>query len=166
LPGPTELWSDPLKDCSVQVCSARVLQAGEAVAVFQPDQRALSSPGAEVWRIVEGPSRFIPRPDERVVDLQWFQASDMEHLSVVRKDGSVEKIPGPVGRWQDPSGEIESISVCPSIRVASNECVVLFRRLCSPKPAQHSETQEPVPLVQPNTTSHCPRTRPTCSGRR
>jgi hypothetical protein len=68
VPGPANVWLDPVDHESVAVANALVLDANEAVVVYRHTDSKIDR------RVLRGPARFVPTADEWLHDFSWHGA--------------------------------------------------------------------------------------------
>ena len=79
LPGPKQLHMDPTKHASIHVRDAILVNANEALVIYGNSEKG-GSQGEKLKPIVEGgferrvlygPTRYVPKPDEWIHEFSW-----------------------------------------------------------------------------------------------
>ena len=90
LPGPIQLHLDPTKHASIHVREAVLVNANEALVIYGNGERGdgveekLKPIGFE-RRVLYGPTRYVPKPDEWVHEFSWH-GSDPNNKTAKVKD--------------------------------------------------------------------------------
>jgi len=122
LPGPVELFFHPVLHEKIEVEQAIAIDAGTALLVYTRDEA-----DKVTWRVLRGPARFVPQPNQWLKPLPLHTAGEDEYLIVRHRDGRTEHVPGPAAIHEDPV-EHEAIRVEQAIPISTHEAVVVYGR--------------------------------------
>ncbi|MEM1099698.1 MAG: hypothetical protein AAF593_03105 [Planctomycetota bacterium] len=122
LPGPTELFFDPVAHETIDVEAVTALDAGIALLRYTRDDL-----GHVTREVVRGPARFVPEPNQWLRPLPLHTADENEYLIVRFRDGRTEHRPGPAAIHEDPVLH-DAIEVDGALPISTHEAVVVYGR--------------------------------------
>ena len=127
MPGPCSAFADPLLDEGIFVRQSKEIDASQALVVNSKPAGATDT-GSEVsQRLVRGPARFIPAPNEWIVQtLNEFTADENSYMEVRKRAGPIEIVLGPASRFLDPVLD-ESITVRAATMIDASEALVVYQ---------------------------------------
>ena len=127
MPGPCSAFADPLRDEGIFVRQSKEIDASQALVVNSKPAGATEAGSEVAQRIVRGPARFIPAPNEWVVQtLKEYTADENSYMEVRKRAGPIEIVLGPASRFLDPVLD-ESITVRPATMIDASEALVVYQ---------------------------------------
>ena len=91
LPGPIQLHLDPTKHASIHVRDAILVNANEALVIYgsietgtSVEKSAPMVEGGFKRRVLYGPTRYVPKPDEWIHEFSWHGTDPSNKTAKVR----------------------------------------------------------------------------------